>query len=98
MVLMQTLLAEIDVKQILSIALIGVVAGALARFLVPGKQSMNLILTMVLGIAGAYVGSYLATVTGIGGGAGFTGTILLATAGSIVVLFVVMILQKVFGK
>jgi uncharacterized membrane protein YeaQ/YmgE (transglycosylase-associated protein family) len=94
---MQTLLAEIDVQQILTVAFVGVVAGALARFLVPGKQSMNLILTMVLGIAGAYVGSYLATVTGIGGG-GLGWTILLATAGSIVVLFVVMILQKVFGK
>lgn len=37
----------------------GLIVGLIARFLVPGKQSMSLLLTMVLGIVGAIVGGLL---------------------------------------
>lgn len=94
---MQTLLAEINMNEILSIAVIGVVAGALARFLMPGKQSMGLILTMILGIAGAYVGSYIKDATGFGGD-GLGWTIGLATAGSFAVLAIVTLIQKISAK
>lgn len=39
--------------------LIGIVAGALARFLLPGDQKMNWFLTMMLGIGGALIGGYV---------------------------------------
>ena len=94
---MNPLLAQIDVQSILAVAVIGVIAGALARFLVPGKQSMNLIFTMLLGIAGAYVGSFIKDYSGIGG-ADIVWTIGWATVGAVVVLWVVMILQKALGK
>lgn len=38
---------------------IGFVAGLLARWLAPGRNSMGLILTAVLGIAGAVLATYL---------------------------------------
>lgn len=40
----------------------GLIVGACARFLVPGRQQMSLVLTMVLGIAGALLGGFLYSV------------------------------------
>lgn len=39
--------------------LIGLIAGALARFLVPGKDPMGVLGTMVLGLIGSLVGGFL---------------------------------------
>ena len=41
--------------------ILGLVAGLLARMLVPGKDSQGLIITLVLGIAGALLGGFVAT-------------------------------------
>ena len=41
--------------------LIGLVAGGLARMLIPGRQSMGLLLTMVLGLAGSVVGGFISS-------------------------------------
>jgi uncharacterized membrane protein YeaQ/YmgE (transglycosylase-associated protein family) len=38
----------------------GLICGALARLLVPGRQPMGLAMTMVLGIIGSFVGGFLA--------------------------------------
>jgi uncharacterized membrane protein YeaQ/YmgE (transglycosylase-associated protein family) len=40
--------------------LFGLVAGALARLLVPGRDAMGWIATILLGIAGSFVGGFLA--------------------------------------
>jgi uncharacterized membrane protein YeaQ/YmgE (transglycosylase-associated protein family) len=44
---------------ILSLIVIGLIAGALARLLVPGKQHMSILATIVLGIVGSFVGGFL---------------------------------------
>jgi len=44
---------------ILSWMLFGVVAGAIARFLVPGRQSIGMVATMMLGVVGSLVGGGL---------------------------------------
>jgi uncharacterized membrane protein YeaQ/YmgE (transglycosylase-associated protein family) len=44
---------------ILSWVVLGLIAGLLARFLMPGKGPEGLVLTILLGIAGALVGGYL---------------------------------------
>ncbi|MGN9837191.1 GlsB/YeaQ/YmgE family stress response membrane protein [Nonomuraea sp. H19] len=41
--------------------ILGLVAGLIARMLVPGKDSQGLIITLVLGIAGALLGGFVAT-------------------------------------
>jgi uncharacterized membrane protein YeaQ/YmgE (transglycosylase-associated protein family) len=41
---------------------IGLIAGALARLFVPGRQPMGLFMTMLLGLAGSMVGGFLASV------------------------------------
>ena len=44
---------------ILTIVIVGLIAGALARLLVPGKQHMSVLTTIVLGIVGSFVGGFL---------------------------------------
>jgi uncharacterized membrane protein YeaQ/YmgE (transglycosylase-associated protein family) len=41
-------------------AVFGLVVGALARFLVPGRQAMGILMTMVLGIIGSFAGGLVA--------------------------------------
>lgn len=38
---------------------VGLVAGLLARALMPGRQSMGLVATMLLGIVGSFVGGFI---------------------------------------
>jgi uncharacterized membrane protein YeaQ/YmgE (transglycosylase-associated protein family) len=42
--------------QIIGWLLFGLIVGAIARFLLPGKQEMNLLVTIALGVAGSFVG------------------------------------------
>jgi uncharacterized membrane protein YeaQ/YmgE (transglycosylase-associated protein family) len=44
---------------ILGLILIGLIAGLIARAVIPGKQSMGILLTIVLGIVGSFVGGFL---------------------------------------
>lgn len=44
---------------ILTILVIGLLAGALARLLVPGKQNISIAMTIVLGVVGSFVGGFL---------------------------------------
>jgi uncharacterized membrane protein YeaQ/YmgE (transglycosylase-associated protein family) len=47
---------------ILSLIIIGLIAGALARFLVPGRDPMGIGATIALGILGSFLGGFLADV------------------------------------
>ena len=44
---------------IVSIIVIVLLAGALARLVVPGKQDISIVMTIVLGIIGSFVGGFL---------------------------------------
>ena len=44
---------------IISIIVIGLIAGALARLIVPGRQEMSIGMTILLGIVGSFVGGFL---------------------------------------
>ncbi len=44
---------------IVTIIIVGLIAGALARLLVPGKQHMSILMTIVFGIVGSFVGGLL---------------------------------------
>lgn len=47
--------------EIITTAVVGLIVGLIARFVLPGKDPMGLLMTMVLGIAGSFVGKYLGT-------------------------------------
>ncbi|WP_322802637.1 GlsB/YeaQ/YmgE family stress response membrane protein [Thermoflexus sp.] len=66
----------------------GLIAGALAKFIMPGRQGGGIILTIVLGIVGAVVGGFIGTLLGFGGISGFDlRSLALAIVGALVVLF-----------
>ena len=44
---------------IVSLLIIGLIAGALARLVVPGRQDMSIVMTIVLGVIGSYIGGFL---------------------------------------
>lgn len=55
------------VMDILGLIVVGLIIGALARLLKPGKQSMSILATMLLGVAGALIGGLIAGLLGTGG-------------------------------
>jgi uncharacterized membrane protein YeaQ/YmgE (transglycosylase-associated protein family) len=65
--------------------IVGGIAGALAKLIMPGDDPGGFIITIILGIAGALVGGFLASLIGIGGG-GIIWTIIIATIGAIILL------------
>jgi uncharacterized membrane protein YeaQ/YmgE (transglycosylase-associated protein family) len=44
---------------IVTLIIVGLIAGALARLIVPGKQHMSIAMTIVIGIVGSFVGGFL---------------------------------------
>ncbi len=73
---------------IFSWIILGIVAGALAKLLMPGKDGGGIFITMVLGIAGAFVGGWIGALFGLGSVTGLNfGSIATATAGAFIILF-----------
>ncbi|WP_207459864.1 GlsB/YeaQ/YmgE family stress response membrane protein [Azospirillum sp. SYSU D00513] len=65
--------------------IIGFIAGVIAKFLMPGRDPGGFIITTLLGIAGAFVATYLGEAVGwyrAGEGAGFIG----AVVGAVIIL------------
>lgn len=56
--------------EILGLIIFGAVIGALARLVMPGKQGIGILWTIVLGVLGALAGYYLAALLGVGETAG----------------------------
>jgi uncharacterized membrane protein YeaQ/YmgE (transglycosylase-associated protein family) len=52
--------------QILGLLFIGLVIGALARLIKPGRQKLSIWMTLVLGVVGALIGGFLASLLGTG--------------------------------
>ncbi len=48
----------------LYMAFIGLIVGAVARFVLPGKQNLGWIMTAVLGIAGSFLANYVGAAIG----------------------------------
>jgi uncharacterized membrane protein YeaQ/YmgE (transglycosylase-associated protein family) len=55
---------------ILAWIIFGLIAGVIAKLLMPGKDPGGFIITILLGIAGAIVGGFLAQLLGLGGATG----------------------------
>ena len=73
---------------ILSWILLGLIVGVLAKWLMPGNDPGGLFITIGIGIAGAFVGGYIASLLGIATVGGFSlGGIAVATGGAMLLLF-----------
>lgn len=72
---------------ILGWILFGLIVGALAKLVMPGRDPGGLVVTILLGIVGALVGGFIGRLLGLyqrGESAGF----IMATIGAIVLLFI----------
>ena len=77
--------------------LLGLLAGALAKFLVPGRDPSGCIVTVLLGIAGAWLGGFAGLAIGWGGvtsGRFDVRSVGLATAGAVVVLLLGRLVRR----
>jgi uncharacterized membrane protein YeaQ/YmgE (transglycosylase-associated protein family) len=73
--------------------IVGLIVGAIARFVMPGEQKMGWILTCVLGIGGSVAAGFIGRLTGWygqGQGAGWIASVV----GAVLLLFVVGKLQS----
>jgi uncharacterized membrane protein YeaQ/YmgE (transglycosylase-associated protein family) len=44
---------------IVGLIIIGLIAGAIARLVIPGKQDLSIAMTIVIGVVGSFVGGFL---------------------------------------
>ncbi len=72
----------------LAFLLLGLIAGAIAKAILPGKQGGGWISTLILGVVGALLGGWIGSLLGLGSVDSFfsIGTWLLAIGGSILVI------------
>ena len=78
---------------LIGVAVIGLVVGALAKLLMPGKDPGGIFITMLLGIAGAFLGTFLGRAVGHYGpdeSAGF----LMSLLGAIILLAVYHLIRR----
>ena len=75
--------------------IIGLVAGALAGFFVPGRERMGCIGTMLVGIVGGLIGGFLwVNVLGQDEASGWLGALVIATIGAIIILAVLRAMNR----
>jgi len=68
---------------------LGLVAGIIAKMIMPGRDPGGFIVTIVLGIVGAVVGGFISTKLGFGDVTGFNlPSILIAVLGAMLLLFI----------
>lgn len=72
---------------ILSWIVVGLLAGLIAKALMPGKDPGGIIITILIGIAGAMLGGLVSAGLGLGGLAGYSlRTLIIAVVGSLLLL------------
>jgi uncharacterized membrane protein YeaQ/YmgE (transglycosylase-associated protein family) len=69
--------------------LFGLIAGIIAKFLMPGRDPGGFIVTILIGIVGAVIGGFIGNLIGFGGISGFNlPSLVIAVLGAILLLFI----------
>lgn len=79
--------------EIIAMVILGLIAGAIAKLLMPGRDPGGFIMTIVLGIAGSLVGGFLFNLIGIGDGERWAGLI-----GSIIGAVVLLAIYRAVSR
>jgi len=76
---------------------VGILAGWIAERVM--RRNHGLLTNLIVGVIGAFLGSFLATKLGIGVGSGLIASLLVATAGAVILLFVLGLFRprRTFG-
>jgi uncharacterized membrane protein YeaQ/YmgE (transglycosylase-associated protein family) len=79
---------------ILSWIVFGLIAGAIAKLVTPGRDGGGCIITIIVGIAGALLGGWIATVLGFGGLSGFdVRSLAIAILGAVLLLILLRLIS-----
>ena len=69
-------------------AIFGLIAGAIAKKIMPGDDPGGVFVTMLIGIAGALIGGFVGSLLGLGTVTGFNiGSFLIAVGGALILLW-----------
>lgn len=80
---------------ILSWIVMGLIVGLLAKLIMPGKDPGGMIITILIGIAGAFVGGFIASSMGLGTVSGLDiRSLLIAIGGAIVLLILYRVVKR----
>lgn len=80
---------------ILTWIIFGAIVGIFAKWLMPGRDPGGFIITILLGIAGALVGGFIASALGLGDVTGFNlWSLIIAVLGAILLLFIYRQVQR----
>jgi uncharacterized membrane protein YeaQ/YmgE (transglycosylase-associated protein family) len=80
---------------IISWIIFGLIAGVLAKWIMPGKDGGGFIITTLLGVAGAFVGGFIGSFLGLGTVGNFSlGSMATAVVGALVLLFIYRQIKK----
>lgn len=80
---------------ILSWIVLGLLAGALAKFIMPGRGPSGCLITIILGIGGALLGGFIGTQLGFGDVHGFDiRSVALAVGGSLLLLLAYQLISR----
>jgi len=52
---------SLSLMSIVGWCVFGLLVGAIARFLMPGRQSMGILMTMALGVVGSFAGGFISS-------------------------------------
>lgn len=86
---------EVRVIGIIAWIVVGLIAGALAKWVMPGPDPGGIIVTILIGIAGAFLGGYILSLLGGPGMSGISlGSILTATLGAVILLAVYRLITR----
>ena len=73
--------------------IVGLIAGALAKLIMPGRDGGGMLMTILLGIAGSLVGGFLFNVMGVGDGEMWAGLI-----GSVIGAIILLAIYRAVTK
>jgi uncharacterized membrane protein YeaQ/YmgE (transglycosylase-associated protein family) len=80
---------------IFSWIVMGLIAGLVAKFIMPGKDPEGIIITSLIGIGGGLLGGYIGSFFGLGTVTGFNiGSILLAIGGAVLLLILFRVVKR----
>ena len=80
---------------ILSWIVMGLIVGAIAKVIMPGDDPGGFIVTILIGVAGAFVGGFIGSLVGLGTVTGFNlASIGLAVVGALVLLYGYRLIKK----
>jgi uncharacterized membrane protein YeaQ/YmgE (transglycosylase-associated protein family) len=80
---------------ILALIVLGLIAGLIAKFVMPSHDPGGLIVTILVGIAGAFIGGFISSAIGFGDVTGINvKSIVIAAIGSFVLLFALRMLKR----